>query len=735
MGAAGGPVGARRDDKRHSAKSHELRLCRPEVATVALCVLRMHQAGRGAGRGRVTGAMPAIFISHSSLDGKIADDIKATLARLGFDRVFLDFDKETGIGAGENWEKRLYEELAHCHGVILALTPHWMASKWCFAELQQARALGKLIFPIVCSPIGDRKMLTEIQAVDLLDWDSSGVERLEQWLRAISSELARGFTLDPRRSPYPGIHAFEAEDAAIYFGRDDETRTLIERLDARRTQGGARLIVVIGSSGSGKSSLLKAGVLPQLARRRTHWLPLPPVRPEKAPLEAIAKAIAYQLGDPDGWEEWHRKLSGAGGIDAIESLVKKFRVGEARAATVLLPIDQLEEVFTVATADERAAFVRLLAGVLDPTRGLPIRVLATARSDVLEGLTEADELARIYETYPLVAMPLDRVARLIEGPAAVAGLNVQKGLSERIMRDLESADALPMLAHTLWLLHRQGATDRRLSMADYIALGDPKSGLNPIQNSVRLVADRALGGLNTSQAELDALRDAFVPQLVRVRLEDGKRVRQPARLKDLPEGAKRLIDALVEARLLSTRDGLVEVAHEALFKAWPMLDQWLTEEHAFLADLERIRGGHDVWTQAGADKKGGALLHGLLLSRARDWLQKYPQRFASADMQALRTFVRDSAAAEDAERAKARRMRQLLLRGAVAAAVVFAIAAVIAGWQYVEAERAYRQAALQRDRAEAARAQADRNYEMALQGGSSIVDTVRDLVSAGAIST
>ena len=70
------------------------------------------------------------------------------------------------------------------------------------------------------------------------------------------------FKLDPGRPPYPGIHAFEAEDAAIYFGRDDETRAVIEKLDARRTQGGARFLLVIGASGAGKSSLLKAGVLP-----------------------------------------------------------------------------------------------------------------------------------------------------------------------------------------------------------------------------------------------------------------------------------------------------------------------------------------------------------------------------------------------------------------------------------------------------------------------------------------
>src|SRR5438309_9301857 len=85
--------------------------------------------------------MAAIFISHSRLDASEADDIKASLARLGFERVFLDFDKATGVGAGENWEKRLYEELSRCHAVILVLTPNWLASKWCFAELTQARAL------------------------------------------------------------------------------------------------------------------------------------------------------------------------------------------------------------------------------------------------------------------------------------------------------------------------------------------------------------------------------------------------------------------------------------------------------------------------------------------------------------------------------------------------------------------------------------------------------------------
>src|SRR5215813_6853706 len=126
--------------------------------------------------------MPAIFISHSSRDTKVADDIKSTLARLGFDRIFLDFDKETGIDAGENWEKRLYEELSRCHAVIVVVTPNWLNAKWCFAELTQARALGKVILPLVCKPVGERFVLPDIQSVELLDWNADGLDKLERRL-------------------------------------------------------------------------------------------------------------------------------------------------------------------------------------------------------------------------------------------------------------------------------------------------------------------------------------------------------------------------------------------------------------------------------------------------------------------------------------------------------------------------------------------------------------------------
>src|SRR5262249_34391201 len=119
------------------------------------------------------------------------------------------------------------------------------------------------------------------------------------------------------------------------------------------------------------------------------------------------------------------------------------------------------------------------------------------------------------------------------------------------------------------------------------------------------------------------------------------------------------------------------------------------EEHAFLIDAERIRSAYDVWGQAPEQQKASALLRGLLLSRARDWVARYPYRFVGPELEPLRAFIAKSAEAEDSERqlaaeqaAKARRIEPWLFRGAVVSAIVFALAAAFAGWQYFRAEQA-----------------------------------------------
>jgi hypothetical protein len=248
--------------------------------------------------------MPAIFISHSSSDVVLAGEIKDWLANLGYENIFLDFDKDTGVDIGEQWEHRLYREIERSQAVILIVTPAWLRSKWCFAEYTQARSRGKVIFPIITSPEGKLQIAPEIQAVRYEQWNEEGRRQLASRIRAITSEVARGFAWDKSRPPYPGMLAFEREDAAVFFDRDDEVREVSRELDSARVTGGERLLLILGASGSGKSSLMKAGVLPLVSRDAASWMVLPTFRPEQSPLTALAKAFAAALGTPTAWRRW-----------------------------------------------------------------------------------------------------------------------------------------------------------------------------------------------------------------------------------------------------------------------------------------------------------------------------------------------------------------------------------------------------------------------------------------------
>ena len=176
--------------------------------------------------------MPAIFISHSSADNAHAAEIKAWLASIGLEQVFLDFDKTTGIGAGKDWERELYEAIERCQAVIALITPAWLASKWCFAEVANARAQGKPVFPIVFTPDAMKMIGPELQSIQAELWNDDGQKHLGERLHAIADEIARGYRFDGKRPPWPGILSYEAEDAAIFFGRDPEIRRLVEEKES-----------------------------------------------------------------------------------------------------------------------------------------------------------------------------------------------------------------------------------------------------------------------------------------------------------------------------------------------------------------------------------------------------------------------------------------------------------------------------------------------------------------------
>src|SRR5580704_10146108 len=356
--------------------------------------------------------MSHIFISHSNRDGEQATRLLTWLHANGFTETFLDFDKHAGLAPGADWERTLYREIVGADAVIIILTKNWIDSKWCFAEFTQARALGKAIFPLIEAPTGEMLVSPDIQHLDLLKDREGGLARLAAGLTEIVLNARGGFQWDHARPPYPGLLAFDEADAAIYFGRDDDIRRLIERLNARRAQGGAKLVAVLGASGAGKSSLLRAGVLPRLKRDKRNWITLPPFRPQLHPLEELAQSISVALGAGANWRQWRDAFAGDDPAHALSDLARDLRAAQgSNEAQIVITIDQSEELFGAADKTEAERFLRVLNATQD--EHLPFLVVMALRSDYLGQLQEAPALSAPFEEFSLKPMPLARVRDII----------------------------------------------------------------------------------------------------------------------------------------------------------------------------------------------------------------------------------------------------------------------------------------------------------------------------------
>ena len=237
--------------------------------------------------------MSAIFISHSSADNEIAARVRQVLEKKGHRSVFLDFDPERGIPAGRDWEKELYAQLRACRAFVVLCSEHSMSSRWCFAEVSYARALGKAIFPVKIGPCEVHQLLQTSQLIDLTARGGDGLDQLGRGFHAAGLDLAGMFDWDGRRSPYPGLFSFDESDAAVFFGRSDEIREGLDTFNKARATG-TGFVLFLGASGSGKSSLLRAGIVPRLRRDGERWIVTRPFRQQ--PLSnAASRAIANRF--------------------------------------------------------------------------------------------------------------------------------------------------------------------------------------------------------------------------------------------------------------------------------------------------------------------------------------------------------------------------------------------------------------------------------------------------------
>lgn len=620
--------------------------------------------------------MSSIFLSHSSKDISIAEQVKARLEQWGHRSVFLDFDPENGIPAGRDWEKELYAKLRECRAVIVLCSQASMASRWCFTEIAHAKAMGKELFPIKIGDCKVDRILTGKQIVDATTrWDEA-YQRLEKGLLAAGLNPKDLFDWDGTRPLYPGLLAFQEQDAAIFFGRDKEIREGQALLNRLHQFGGPRLTLMLGASGSGKSSLMRAGLLPRL-KRDSRWIVVEPFRPLKAPFHELASIISKRFGQvtqskmraqPDiayirdrmGWNEGQAAQS----VDRFLELIKELReqVG-SRDATALIMIDQCEELLTVGANEEGNRFLPFLRAVID-REDSRFMVLATLRSDFLGSFQDHPAMRGLrVETFPVPQMEVDGFASVIEGPAKISGLELEPGLVQAMISDTKTSDALPLLAFTLSELYGGYGEDKLLTLEEY------RDKLGRLDGCIRKAAEAVLAAEPLSDEKVSALRTAFL-SMVRV-ADNDQYAKQPVQWKDMPASIHDLLERFVTARLLISggdKNGrTIEVAHEAIFRAWPRLVGWLDDHKSFLVWQQRINNIIKEWNVNGQNPD--LLLRGLPLRQALDWLTKKSKHVSSEE----RLFVTVS---------KNRMERDRTMAGAIAGLVFMVIGLTIGLWGY-----------------------------------------------------
>jgi WD40 repeat protein len=458
-------------------------------------------------------------------------------------------------------------------------------------------------------------------------------------LRSMENELTGGVVAlqqanerlalvgDKQRSvvcPFKGLAPFDVADAEYFFGRERLVAELVARLV------GAPLLGVVGPSGSGKSSVVRAGLLPALAEgvlpgsdRCTQVL----IRPGEHPLDELRRALAR--------------------VDADEKIV--------------LAVDQFEETFTACRdEEERAAFISELVSV--PERGAGAVVVIALRADFYGRCAAYPDLSRLLaEKHVLVgAMQHVELRRAVIGPAERVALVVEPELVEALVNDVEDEPGeLPLLSSALLELW-QRRDGQHLRLSTYEDTGG-------VQGAVARLAEDAFGRLDEAQQAV--ARTVFL-RLAEVEIEGGVERRRLPReeVEDGRADVAAVVDLLADARLLTVSAGTVEFAHEALLREWPRLRDWIEDDREDLRIHRNLSTAAHEWERLGRDE--GALYRGSRLGEAREWSKDTNLR--PTDLE--REFIGASLARERRERA-ARRRRLRLAFGALALGIV-AIAAV-----------------------------------------------------------
>jgi WD40 repeat protein len=691
-----------------------------------------------------------IFVSHSSADNRQTlalaawlSDVRPELAS----EIFIDNSAETGLRPGQRWQEALRQASDRCEVVICLVSRNWIGSDYCRLEYLLAENLGKQIIVARLEDLGDADITSKWQRCDLFA-DGAQIEiavpdgpsvrfshaALDQLKKAIEGtgvgpeHFAWPPGADPRRAPYRGWEPFEDIDAGVFFGRDAAIVRGTDELRSMRNDGVKSLFVVLGPSGSGKSSFLRAGLIPRLQRDDLHFLTLAVMRPER---DALTGAQGLAAAIYSTRERLHLPDVALGEIkracpsdpNRIAALFGDLRAAAATrlaaaghqdlAPTLVLPVDQAEELFSADAGSEADQFLILITELMQKLNvgEVGLIVVATIRTDRYEAMQNHPALhgvgAHLFNE--LKPMSVGHFSQVITGPAVRAShgghhLAIAPALVNRLMEDAaEGADSLPLLALTLARLYADYGTEPEITLAHYEGIG-----------GIRHVIEHAINEVLAPDPErrteqLALLREAFIGYLATINPANDQPMRRVARYVEMPADSRPLIDALVEQRLLvkDERAGetVVEVALESLLRQWDELAGWLREERNNLIAADDIERSATAWRSHDDNPAwlltGNRLTDAEVLSNTKGFSGRLngARDYLTASRQAENQRL---AKEEEQRRAELRHARQRTRYAAVIAliAVIGAVAAIVG---FVQANRATHRAQASANQATALR--------------------------------
>lgn len=614
-----------------------------------------------------------VFFSYHWRDHASVEAVARTLTGRGLS-VFLD---RWYLEPGQPWPQALERTLASCKSVAVFLGVEglgpWQQRERDLALDRQAREPGFAVIPVLLTradpALGFLKLNTWVDLSASIA-DETALEILCGAIRGqppASAGLQQDAAVRAAICPYRGLRWFREEDAAFFCGREAFTDKLVEAVDR------SSLVAVVGASGIGKSSVVRAGLIPRLRRKAAGrvW-EIATLVPSDRPLHSLAAAfvpmLEPQMTRVDRLAEINKLAEHlADGSIALRDVAADVLRTQPGTDRLLLFVDQWEELYTL-TADDGARR-RFLAEILDASSRGPVTVVLTLRGDffgqALSDRSFADRLQGAQVN--LGPMTPDELERSITEPAEKVGLHFERGLVDRILDDVgDEPGSLPLLEFVLAALWEQ----RRGSVLHH----DAYDHMGGVQGAIAARADAEFEKLSAEQK--DAARHMLI-QMVRPG-EQTEDTRQRAVLPVGNETALSVIRRLADARLVvTTRDAAsgaetAEVTHEALIRHWTLLRSWVDQDREFLRCKARLETAAVLWE---ADKRDASRLlpGGHPLAEGKTLLAS-----RRADLGGSVIAFIEASAAADAQI----RSRRLMSRAAALAAGLLVLAGGLLTWDF-----------------------------------------------------